>query len=39
MEDELLDFIDWYNLMYEENKGITSKEIINKYLYYQKNRL
>jgi len=39
MEGELLDFIDWYNVMYEDLKGKTSQEIVNMYLYFKTNKL
>jgi len=39
MEGELLDFIDWYNIMYEDVRGLQSEEIVNMYLYYKNNKL
>tara|TARA_S200002703_G_scaffold157782_1_gene166557 strand:- start:2289 stop:2408 length:120 start_codon:yes stop_codon:yes gene_type:complete len=39
MEDELLDFIDWYNVMYEDLEGKTSREIVNMYMYFLKNKI
>ena len=39
MEDELLDFIDWYNAMYEDLEGNTSREIVNMYMYFLKNKI
>jgi len=39
MEDDLLDFIDWYNVMYEDIEGRTSKEIVNMYMYFLNNKI
>lgn len=39
MEDQLLDFIDWYNAMYEDLEGKTSREIINMYMYFLNNKI
>ena len=39
MEDELLDFIDWYNAMYEDLEGKSSKEIVNMYMYFLNNKI
>ena len=39
MEDQLLDFIDWYNAMYEDVEGKTSKEIVNMYMYFLNNKI
>lgn len=39
MEDELLDFIDWYNAMYEDLEGKTSMEIVNMYMYFLNNKI
>lgn len=39
MEDQLLDFIDWYNTMYEEIEGKSSKEIVNMYMYFLNNKI
>lgn len=39
MEDDLLDFIDWYNIMYEDIEGRTSKEIVNMYMYFLNNKI
>jgi hypothetical protein len=39
MEDELLDFIDWYNVMYEDVSGKSSKEIVNMYMYFLNNKI
>lgn len=38
-EIELLDFIDWYNVMHEDVKNMTSEEIKNMYYYYLNNKL
>lgn len=39
MEDELLDFIDWYNVMYEDVEGKSSREIVNMYMYFLNNKI
>jgi hypothetical protein len=39
MEDQLLDFIDWYNAMYEDLEGKTSREIVNMYMYFLNNKI
>ena len=39
MEDQFLDFIDWYNAMYEDLKGKTSREIVNMYMYFLNNKI
>lgn len=39
MEDELLDFIDWYNIMNEEIEGKSNREIVNMYMYFKKNKI
>jgi len=39
MEDELLDFLDWYNAMFEELEGRTSREIVNMYMYFLNNKI
>lgn len=39
MEDQLLDFIDWYNAMYEDVEGKTSREIVNMYMYFLNNKI
>ena len=38
-EIDLVDFMDWYNVMYEDLKGKTSEEITNMYYYYLNNKL
>jgi len=39
MEDELLDFLDWYNAMFEDLEGRTSREIVNMYMYFLNNKI
>ena len=39
MEDQLLDYIDWYNAMYEDLEGKTSREIVNMYMYFLNNKI
>lgn len=39
MEDQLLDFIDWYNAMYEDLEGKTSREIVNMYMYFLNDKI
>tara|TARA_R100000951_G_C2651218_1_gene184466 strand:- start:1301 stop:1420 length:120 start_codon:yes stop_codon:yes gene_type:complete len=39
MEDELLDFLDWYNVMCHNVEGKTSREIINMYMYFLNNKI
>jgi hypothetical protein len=36
---ELLEFIDWYNVMHEELRHMNSDEIKNMYFYYLNNKL
>ena len=38
-EIELLDFIDWYNVMHEDIKKRSPEEIKNMYYYYLNNKL
>tara|TARA_B100001093_G_scaffold519578_1_gene609242 strand:+ start:476 stop:595 length:120 start_codon:yes stop_codon:yes gene_type:complete len=39
MEDDLLDFIDWYNAMNEDLEGKSSREIVNMYMYFLNNKI
>jgi hypothetical protein len=39
MEDELLDFVDWFNAMYEDLEGKSSHEIVNMYMYFLNNKI
>jgi len=39
MEDELLDFVDWFNAMYEDIEGKSSNEIVNMYMYFLNNKI
>ena len=39
MEDDLLDFIDWYNVMNEDLEGKSSGEIVNMYMYFLNNKI
>lgn len=39
MEEELLDFLDWYNAMYDDIEGKTSREIVNMYMYFLNNKI
>lgn len=39
MEDDLLDFIDWYNAMSEDLEGKSSREIVNMYMYFLNNKI
>jgi hypothetical protein len=38
-EIDLVDFIDWYNVMHEDVKSKTSEEVKNMYYYYLNNKL
>lgn len=38
-EIDLLDFIDWYNVMHEDVNSKTSEEVKNMYYYYLNNKL
>jgi hypothetical protein len=38
-EIDLVDFIDWYNVMHEDLKSKTSEEVKNMYYYYLNNKL
>jgi len=38
-EIDLVDFIDWYNVMHEDVNSKTSEEIKNMYYYYLNNKL
>lgn len=38
-DENYVDFKDWYNVMGEELNGKTPKEIVNMYLYFEKNKL
>ena len=38
-EIDLVDFIDWYNVMHEDLKSKTSEEVKKMYYYYLNNKL
>jgi hypothetical protein len=38
-EIDLVDFIDWYNVMHEDVNSKTSEEVKNMYYYYLNNKL
>ena len=39
MEGELLDFLEWYNVMSDELGGKSTQEIVNMYMYFLNNKI